>query len=105
MAARILRRPKAVVDAEEIANFIANDSLQSALRFLANAELTLQRLAEFPGIGSPFLSEHPQLQTVRACRIEGFPHHIVFYFEHADAIEVIRVLHGARNLESELLRS
>jgi hypothetical protein len=40
MAARVLRRPKAVDDTEEIANFIASDSVQSALRFLANAELT-----------------------------------------------------------------
>ena len=34
MAARILRRKKAAQDAEEIANYIAKDSLESAARFL-----------------------------------------------------------------------
>lgn len=100
--ARILRRPKAIDDVEEIAKYIADDSVDAALRFLTNAEATVQRLAESPGLGSPYSSEHPQLKNLRACRVLGFPKHVVFYFELAGAIEVIRILHGARDLDLEL---
>ncbi len=44
MALRLLRRIQAARDVEEIADFIAQDSLGSAVRFLENAEATLRRL-------------------------------------------------------------
>ncbi|MGY8769883.1 MAG: type II toxin-antitoxin system RelE/ParE family toxin [Pirellulales bacterium] len=99
---QILRRPKAIEDIEEIADYIATDSLRAAIRFLENTESTLQALAEFPSSGGLFHSDHPRLANVRFRRIKGFPKHVVFYIEKKDAIEVIRVLHGARNLDGEL---
>ena len=38
-------------------------------------------------------------------RIKGFPKHIVFFIEHEDAIEVVRILHGAQDIETELKTS
>ncbi|MFW6171342.1 MAG: type II toxin-antitoxin system RelE/ParE family toxin [Planctomycetota bacterium] len=54
MTVRILRRRKGAEDAEEIADHMANDSLQAAVRFLENTESTLFDLAECPSAGSPF---------------------------------------------------
>lgn len=102
MTATVLKRRKAAQDAEDIADFIAKDSLRSAVRFLENTESTLEDLAEFPGAGSPFESAHPDLANLRFRRVKGFPNHIIFYLEHEDAIEVVRILHGARDLDSEL---
>jgi toxin ParE1/3/4 len=102
MAKRILRRPKAAADVEEIADYIAKDSLESALRFLDCVEWTLLQLAKLPGCGSSFLSAHPELRNLRVFRVGDFRNHVIFYIEHVDAIEVIRVLHGARDLDSEL---
>lgn len=102
MTARILRRIRAAKDAEEIANHIASDSLDAALRFLENTEATLKLLAEFPSIGASFQSDISELHGLRSCRVKGFPNHLVFYFEHSNAIEVVRILHGARDIDQEL---
>ena len=102
---RILRRRKAAQDTEEIADHIAKDSLVAAARFLENVESTLKDLATFPDAGSPFESEHPELANLRFRRVKGFPNHVVFYVEHRKAIEVVRILYGARDLDTELRKT
>jgi toxin ParE1/3/4 len=104
MAVRVLRRLKAAHDAERIADYIAKDSLEAAIRFLENTEQTLAELAASPALGSPLQSDHPDLADLRFRRVKGFPKHLIFYIERKDAIEVLRILHGAQNLESELRR-
>ncbi len=105
MTVRILRRLKAAQDAEEIADFIAKDSLVAALRFLENTESTVKDLAAFPGAGSPFESDHPELANLRFRRVKGFPNHVIFYVEHTNAIEVVRILYGTRDLDTELRKT
>jgi len=102
---RILRRLKATQDAEEIADYIAKDSLEAAVKFLENSETTLRDVAATPSSGSPFDSEHPQLANLRFRRALGFTNHLIFYFEHKSAIEVVRILHGARDLDTELRKT
>ncbi len=53
MTVPVLRRRKAVQDAEEIVDYIAKDNLEAAIRFLQSAESTVRDLAEFPSDGSP----------------------------------------------------
>ena len=105
MAGRIRRRSKAAQDAEDIADYIAKDSLEVAVRFLENTESTLRELAGSPGIGSPFESDHPELANLRFRRVKGFPNHVIFYVERTNAIEVVRILHGARDLDTELRKN
>jgi toxin ParE1/3/4 len=105
MAVHIRRRLKAAQDVEEIADNIANDSLETAVRFLENTESTLRELADSRGIGGPFESDHPELANLRCRRAKGFPNHVIFYVDHTAAIEVVRILHGARDLDSELRKT
>jgi toxin ParE1/3/4 len=105
MPIRILRRRKATQDVEEIADFIAKNNLEAAIRFLENTESSLKDLAAFPGAGSPFESDFPDLANLRFRRVKEFPNHVIFYFEHNEAIEVVRILHGARDLDVELKKS
>ena len=105
MTLRILRRRKAARDAEDIADYIAKDSLEAAVRFLENTESTLRELAVSPSTGSPFESDHPELANLWFRRVTGFPNHVIFYVEHKDAIEVVRILHGARDLDTELRKT
>ncbi len=102
MAVRVLRRLKAAKDAEAIADYIGKQSLDAAIRFLLQTEATLKYLAEFPGMGGRFLSDIPEFAQLRVCRVKGFPNHLIFYVEHHAAIEVVRILHGAMDLEAEL---
>jgi len=104
MSTRILRRLKAAEDAESIANYIAQHSLTAALRFLENLQITLKELADTPGGGSRFESLNADLANLRFRRVQGFPNHVIFFFEHEKAIEVVRILHGAQDLDTELTR-
>jgi toxin ParE1/3/4 len=102
VAVKVLRRIKAARDAEAIADFIGEQSLDAAVRFLLQTEATLEYLAEFPGMGGRFVSDIPELAELRVWRVKGFPNHLIFYREHPGAIEVVRILHGAMDLEAEL---
>lgn len=102
MAMRIIRRPKAVADAEEIADYIAHDSLEASVRFLENAEATLHDLADGTKAGSLFESDNRRLRNIRLQRVAGFPNHFIFFVKHNDAVEVLRILHAARDLDSTL---
>ena len=57
----IFRRPKAAADVEHHATFIADGSIDAALRFLERAEQTIKGLAMFPASGAPFPSRLPEL--------------------------------------------
>ena len=71
-------------------------------RFLLQTEATIEYLAEFPRMRSRFVSDFPELAQLRVCRVKGFPNHLIFYIEHHAAIEIVRILHGAMDLETEL---
>ena len=47
-------------------------------------------------------SPNPRLTGLRVWRIQGFPNHLIFYRPVDDGIEVIRVLHGARDIDRVL---
>ena len=47
-----------------------------------------------PGIGSPRYAEIPLVHGVRMLAIKDFENYLLFYLEHEDCVDVIRVLHG-----------
>jgi toxin ParE1/3/4 len=99
----VVTHPAAVRDIIEIADYLAQStSVATAHRFAASMEATVTRLARMPGTGSPWHSEHPRLAGVRFAPVTRFRNHLVFYRPVEDGIEVLRVLHGARNIESLL---
>ncbi len=80
-------------------------SLEAPQRFYDAAAATFEKLARMPGLGERRESLNPRLAGLRVRRIEGFPNHLIFCRPVEDGIEVVRVLHGAgdidRVLESE----
>ena len=98
MNQRFIILPAARTDLSEQFAYIAQDSLDAANRFLAAAEAALTRLAEMPGIGAPPRVRNSRLAGVRQWSIRGFEQHLIFYRETEDGIEVLRVLHGARDV-------
>jgi toxin ParE1/3/4 len=55
-----------------------------------------------PGIGELFKTRRRRLAGLRARRIEGFPNHVAYYRTVEGGVEIVRVLHGARNVEAAL---
>lgn len=99
MAPQIYRRPQVPIDLIEAATYIARDCLAAAERFLDAAEECFRELARTPDLGTEdeFSSRH--LRGIRRWRIKGFEKHLVFYRPVDDGIEIVCVLHGARDIE------
>ena len=96
MKPRIIRSAESKVDLRSIASHIGPFP---GKRFLAAAERALQRLAELAGIHE---TENPRLAGIRVWAIPKFENYLIFYKPIDNGISLIRVLHGARDLERVL---
>ena len=99
MRPSILRRDQAVSDLAAIAEHIAKDRPKSAERFLKEAEKTIESLADMPLLGGRCEFSSPHLQDVRIWSVRKFRNYLIFYRPIDNGIEVLRVIHGARDLE------
>ena len=97
---QVVRSPEADRDLEEIAESLARKSPRAALRFLDAAEAAFASLAAMPEMGSQYETTNPRLVGLRVWVISGFPNHLLFYRPAAQGIEVVRVLHGRRDLDN-----
>ena len=88
----VVIRPQALADLAEIWAYIAEDSLEHADAFADRIDRAFEALARKPKMGRG----RPEL----AAGVRSFPvgRHVVFYVARSDGIEVVRVLHGARDL-------
>ena len=84
--------PEAEQDLLNIWLYIAEDSSTNADRFLDRLEHKALRLAEFTEIGV----DRPELTP----GLKSFPvdQYVLYYRPCADGIELIRVLHGSRDI-------
>ncbi len=94
--ARVTRTPLASDDLDEIGLYIAGESQSRpvALRFLASIEQRFQLYATQPEMGD----RHPNLG--RNVRHFSVGRYVVFYRPVEGGIQVLRVLHGSRNIPS-----
>jgi toxin ParE1/3/4 len=80
----------------------AKASLEIALRFYDDASFTFAKLADMPGIGEGWPSTNARLTGIRVCRIEHFDQYLIFYRPLDDGIEIIRIIHAARDIDAVL---
>src|SRR3982751_3382127 len=100
MSARFVVRPKARRDVREIADYIAADNLEASDRFIDEVYAAFQLLAQMPELGSARRFRRESLKGLRLWRVpHGFEKYLVVYRPRPDAVEIIRVLHGARQIE------
>jgi toxin ParE1/3/4 len=85
-------------DVDEYAAHIAHNSVQAAMEFAPAAVRTGQMLCMMPYIGREFEMRRLRGQGVRRLTITGFPNHLVIYRVRSRTIDVLRVIHGARDL-------
>ena len=100
MAAKITKTPQAREDLLELADYIAQHNLDAALRFLDAAEVAFELLAGMRELGMLCRFQSPQAAGLRVWPIRGFENYLVFYRPTDQGIDVIRVIHGARDIES-----
>ena len=102
MSLRILQRRRARQDILEIIAYIAERNPQAAELVFAAYERSLTSLARSPQIGWLYPTDNPRLSGLRAFPIGRFRSYLIFYRHTADSLDVIRVLHGRRDLASLL---
>ena len=98
MSGRISKTPQAKLDLAEQARYIAADNLDAALRFLDAAERDFTLLSSTPFAGAKREFRRKDMANVRCWPIRGFENYLVFYRPTHLGIEVLRVLHGARDI-------
>ena len=78
-------------------------SIEIADRFLHAVDSTLTLLATQPESGVPFFVSKIGLQGMRRMPVsDGFEKILLFYFPLADGVDLVRVVHGSRELTSLL---
>ena len=97
---RTLYRPQARHDAIDAALYIAADNAEAAERFLKALESTCERLAAMPAMGMRQHLKDATLYELRVFPIRDFEKYLIFYQPLGEGIEIIRVIHGARDYPS-----
>jgi toxin ParE1/3/4 len=96
----VTRKPEVRRDLVEQADVIARGSINAAIRFLDAADATFDFLAANREIGQLCDFTHPETTGLRVWPMRGFPNHLVFYRPTGEGVDIVRVLHGARDLDS-----
>ena len=71
-----------------------------ATRWDRSVTSTVVRISTAPKSGALCRFQAEQLQGTRRVPVAGFPKHLIFYQVEPRGIFVLRVVHGARDLES-----
>jgi toxin ParE1/3/4 len=99
----VRKRPQVIQDLIELATYIGEDNLEASDIFLRAAESTFIQLGKMPGMGKLCQFSQPGLSDIRQQAIKGFRNYIIFYKVIDSDIEVLRVIHGTRDIEEVLL--
>jgi len=90
--ALVLRRPLALDDIDDIWNYIANDNISAADHWVDKLDEQFNLLALQPLMG--------RARDDLTAKIRSFPmgRYVIFYLPLANGIDVVRVLHSARDV-------
>jgi toxin ParE1/3/4 len=99
VSTRITIKPDAELDLLEHFVFIGRDSVSAAERFHVAVRDAFDKLAEMPGMGRLREFESPELADVRSWPVRGYKNYLIFYRPTTKGIDVLRVLHGARDID------
>ncbi len=103
MTFQVTVRNRATQDIRRQANYIlVNGNRQAVERFLEYAEYAFGQLAITPNMGKVVPLLVSDMGTVRQWRIKNLKDYLIFYKVEGERVDVIRVLHGARDLEDLL---
>lgn len=88
----IRRLPPAIRDVDEIWSYVVLRNERAADRLVERIARSVERLARFPRSGSPRPDIHPDAYSVLV------DPYLVLYRIGEDAVEIVRVVHSARNM-------
>jgi toxin ParE1/3/4 len=92
--ARVLRRPLAALDIAEGWDYIADDNLTAADDWVDQLDAQLRLLATQPLMG------RARGELAPGMRSYPFGRYLIFYMPMEDGIDMVRVLHAARDVDT-----
>lgn len=98
MSRPITVRPQARRDLADIAATIAADRPRVANLFLDAFGATARLLSSVPSYGAPCPTSRAELAGLRICTIPRYRNYVVLYRALDAEVEIVRVVHGARDL-------
>jgi toxin ParE1/3/4 len=101
---RLSLRDRANLDIEEIALAIGRQNVGAAMRFYDAVWDAFEKLGAMPGIGAAREIANDRLEDLRCWPIRSFENYLIFYIPIERGIDVVRVLHGARDVDAILAR-
>lgn len=90
---QVTRTPAAVRDLAAITDHIAANNLEAALRFYDEVDRLLRLIARYPQMGEAVD------QFAVGMRRQTLGDYLLFYRQRGNEVELIRVLHGARDID------
>ena len=97
---RVIKRVAAKRDLTDHFVFLGeNASVEVARRFLHACNVSFETVARMPQLGTQRKFRNPRFSSVRVWLVKGFERYLIFYRPLADGVEILRVIHGARDIE------
>lgn len=96
----VIKTHQAKVDLIEIADFLFLEDPNVSFRFLSFAEDSFDFFLKNPEIGRYYEFTQSDSEEIRSWLIKGFEKYLIFYRSISHGIEIVRVLHGARDIQS-----
>lgn len=95
----ILVTERAISALDGIADYLAEHAgAPLGERFLTSAFETFDVIERRPRIGTPHRARRARLKGLRRWPVDGFPNHLIFYRPIRGGIEIVDVIHAARDL-------
>ena len=101
---RLIVRQDVQSDLIRYVRHLANYNPKAGEDFATAAETTFEGIAQFPSLGRLRRWRHPELVGVRSRVMpRPFGAWLVIYREMSHAVEILRVLHGAVDVETRII--
>ena len=105
MSLRVVQTPESLADiALQAEYYTGTESIILAERFIEAFTSTVHMLAEHPLIGKKTDYAHPKLAGIRFFLVgKPFDKHLIFYRVSGNVLDIVRIVHGMRDLPRRLL--
>ncbi len=95
----VVRRKRALWDVIEIAEYLGEGDPALAERFMDAVDASIEFLRDFPESGTKLEVSRKSMDNARLWPVKGFPNHLIIFKPHGGTIDILRICHGARDLE------
>ncbi len=96
--------PEALDDLDAIWGYIAQDNPEAADRVVDSAYRACADLAAHPQLGPLRRFPDNDPPNIRFFVVTDFPNYMIFYRVAPDGVEIVRILHGAQDIDELFCR-